>query len=288
MARKDPHDTRTRILDAAEHLSCENGPAHVSIEAVAARAGVSKGGFLYHFPTKQALLRALVSEHVEGLRRAMAARGGDTPLAQALAYLDVMRDKLTESGPRPGLFAAIAEDPEFIAPVRALRAEILDDVFRRCPDPKLATVVFLASEGLVFARLTDPLAHDGAELAGIFEMLGRLLDAPTPGPKAELRAGAGNPFRILTGARPWFTPCFTSLERDKATNSAPPSGFGVGSWPYAVARPGPQARGRRFGVDAAATRLWRRRAPWLRVARLRRRPPAAAPTTTVDRKTGGG
>ena len=180
MARKEPQDTRARILGAAEDLSCEVGPAHLSIEAVAARAGVSKGGLLYHFPTKQALLRALVSEHVDGLRRAMAARGccGELPLAQARAYLGVMRDKLDAAGARPGLFAAIAEDPEFIAPLRAFRQAMLEQVFRRCPNPDLATAAFLATEGLVFASLTDPLAHDHADRRRIFETLERLLDAP--------------------------------------------------------------------------------------------------------------
>ncbi len=180
MARRDSNETRTRILGAAEDLSCEIGPARVSIEAVAARAGVSKGGFLYHFPTKQALLRAMVAAHVDGLRHATAARAGAgaTPLAQAKAYLAVMRDKLSESGARPGLFAAIAEDPEFIAPVRAYRAAMLDEVFRRCPNPELATVAFLASEGMVFAKLTDPQAHAALDRDRTFETLERMLDAP--------------------------------------------------------------------------------------------------------------
>ncbi len=179
MARKETSETRARILVAAEDLSCEVGPAHMSIEAVATRAGVSKGGFLYHFPTKQALLRALVSEHVEGLREAVAARGGcgAAPLAQARAYLAVIREKFDGASAGPGLFAAIAEDPEFIAPMRAFRAAMLE-VFRRCPNPDLAAVVFLASEGMVFARLTDPLACGGVDCGRIFETLERLLDAP--------------------------------------------------------------------------------------------------------------
>lgn len=194
MARNDSRDTRARILVAAERLSRENGPAHVSIEAVAARAGVSKGGFLYHFPTKQALLRALVNEHVDGLRRAMAARGGDTPLAKARAYLAVMQGMLAEAGAQPGLFAAIADDPEFIAPVRAFRAAVLEEVFARCPNPDLAIVAFLASEGLVFARLTDPLAPVGPDLARTFETLGRMLDAPDlgEGRSREPTAGLGD------------------------------------------------------------------------------------------------
>jgi AcrR family transcriptional regulator len=179
LARRETSETRARILLAAEDLSCEIGPAHMSIEAVASRAGVSKGGLLYHFPTKHALLRALVTEHVEGLLRATAARGGDcaAPLAQARAYLSVMREKLAGGGARPGLFAAIAEDPEFIAPMRAFRAKMLA-IFRRCPNPDLATVVFLATEGMVFAKLTDPTAAEGSNAGETFATLERMLDTP--------------------------------------------------------------------------------------------------------------
>jgi AcrR family transcriptional regulator len=178
VSRKDPVDTRTRILAAAEGLSCEVGPARMSIEAVAARAGVSKGGLLYHFPTKHDLLRALVQEHVDGMRRAMAdgVCCGAAPLAQARAYLRVVREKLLESAAPPGLFAAIAEDPEFIAPIRAFRKAMLDEVFRRCPDPAAGTVVFLACEGMIFGKLTDPQACDRGELGRVLATLDRLLE----------------------------------------------------------------------------------------------------------------
>ncbi|GCB56911.1 hypothetical protein rerp_33190 [Rhodococcus erythropolis] len=49
-------DTRDRILDALEKLLLVSGVAQVTLEGVAAEAGVSKGGLLYHFPSKEALL----------------------------------------------------------------------------------------------------------------------------------------------------------------------------------------------------------------------------------------
>lgn len=47
---------RERILDAFESLVISDGMANVTLDAVAERAGVSKGGLLYHFPSKQALI----------------------------------------------------------------------------------------------------------------------------------------------------------------------------------------------------------------------------------------
>jgi len=50
-------DTRRIILDAAMKLVARGGSG-VSIAEIAETAGVSKGGLLYHFPTKDDLLRA--------------------------------------------------------------------------------------------------------------------------------------------------------------------------------------------------------------------------------------
>ncbi|MFM7414309.1 MAG: helix-turn-helix domain-containing protein, partial [Alphaproteobacteria bacterium] len=53
-------DAPTRILDAAENLIIARGVAAMTLEAVAREAGVSKGGLLYHFASKEALLEALL------------------------------------------------------------------------------------------------------------------------------------------------------------------------------------------------------------------------------------
>jgi len=60
-------DTRRIIVDAATTLVAQRGSA-VSIAEIAAAAGVSKGGLLYHFPTKEDLLRAGALELFESFR----------------------------------------------------------------------------------------------------------------------------------------------------------------------------------------------------------------------------
>jgi len=51
--------TRREVLDAAARALVAHGPS-VSLDAVAKEAGVSKGGLLHHFRTKQALLAGLI------------------------------------------------------------------------------------------------------------------------------------------------------------------------------------------------------------------------------------
>ena len=52
--------TRERILEAGYAVAGQSGVAAVTLDAVANRAGVSKGGLLYHFPSKEALVSGMV------------------------------------------------------------------------------------------------------------------------------------------------------------------------------------------------------------------------------------
>jgi AcrR family transcriptional regulator len=53
-------DTRERILFGAEEVVLRDGVAHLTLEAAANEAGISKGGILYHFGTRAALVAAMV------------------------------------------------------------------------------------------------------------------------------------------------------------------------------------------------------------------------------------
>jgi AcrR family transcriptional regulator len=50
---------RDRILDSFVGIVCDDGERVATLDAVAAKAGVSKGGLLYHFGSKAALVAGL-------------------------------------------------------------------------------------------------------------------------------------------------------------------------------------------------------------------------------------
>src|ERR1700688_4772194 len=69
--RRGRPSARDKILDAALELIGDIGVPAVTLEGVAARAGISKGGLLYHFRFKEQLLAA-ANEHL--VRRRVASR----------------------------------------------------------------------------------------------------------------------------------------------------------------------------------------------------------------------
>jgi len=60
--KKNPEEVRRRLITAAESLAVEKGVEAITMEAVAQRAEVSKGGLQHHFRSRQALLDALFTE----------------------------------------------------------------------------------------------------------------------------------------------------------------------------------------------------------------------------------
>ena len=59
--KKQPELVRQALIDEALRLATTMGPDAVTIQAVAAGAGVTKGGLFHHFPNKQALIEGMVA-----------------------------------------------------------------------------------------------------------------------------------------------------------------------------------------------------------------------------------
>src|SRR5215216_5613088 len=61
------------ILDAAAALIGEVGAEAVTVQALAARAGASKGSMYHFFPDRESVFLALAERHIDALRASLAA-----------------------------------------------------------------------------------------------------------------------------------------------------------------------------------------------------------------------
>ena len=184
--KRNPSATRQRLIEAAGELACTEGTAKLSLDAVAARAGVSKGGLLYHFPSKNDLLRGMVASHIDRLREKLeeAAPGALAGQGEALpaiaAYLRLLGKKMCRPDKAaPGLLGAIMEDPAFLEPLLRFRGEV-EALFRRHPDADRARLAFMACEGLAHIRLTDPMREMEADFVTVLGAVARLLGVEEP------------------------------------------------------------------------------------------------------------
>src|SRR5689334_15973711 len=126
--KRQPDLTQQRLLDVAGDLVVEAGVAALTLDAVAKRAGVSKGGLLHHFPSKNALLAAMVDGMVERFFDAVAEHAGHDPDPQgrsARAYVLTTANQTTADAQRwAALSAAFLSDPSLMADWRARLAEL--------------------------------------------------------------------------------------------------------------------------------------------------------------------
>jgi len=57
-------ETRKKIYTSAEQLFKKHGFENVSVDSIVEMANVSKGSFYVHFDSKNALIGALIADHV--------------------------------------------------------------------------------------------------------------------------------------------------------------------------------------------------------------------------------
>jgi AcrR family transcriptional regulator len=73
---KPPHETRTRILDAAEELFMQHGFEGTSMRHLTSRAGVNLAAVNYHFGSKDALIEAVFQRRLDPMNAARIAELG--------------------------------------------------------------------------------------------------------------------------------------------------------------------------------------------------------------------
>ena len=171
--------TALSILQAAAEVTRRAGSLNLTLEAVAKQAGVSKGGLLYHFPNKEALVASLIQHELDTGERVLddlqahdlAERGR---WARAYAGLTLGGDPTQDVS--AGLFAAVALNPELLEPVQARYRVWQTAAESDGLEPGLGSLLRLAMDGLWLSdllNLAPPQGEERAALAALIERLTR-------------------------------------------------------------------------------------------------------------------
>lgn len=160
---------RDKLLDLAEEIVRKDGASALTIGALAAAAGISKGGVQYSFSSKDELVRALVHRWNDAFEQAMGEqsigeRAEDDPLSFVRRYLRASRlsDSLIDAK-MAGLLMGYMRDPENLRATREWYRSIFQRLSGDSLQAQTARVAFLAVEGLFLMRLNDLGDGDGWE-----------------------------------------------------------------------------------------------------------------------------
>ncbi|MET0725026.1 MAG: TetR/AcrR family transcriptional regulator [Leifsonia sp.] len=167
--------TRDRILDAYQDLLIDGGERAATLDAVSASAGVSKGGLLYHFASKDALsaglldrLRDLAAEDARAIRSAESG---------AVDYF--IRNSVDTGSPLDRCMIAAyrlahsqhAAAKATIATVNAGWLEAIEDAVG---DAAVARLILLVSDGLYYNSALDGDEPAEADLDALLAVIRRL------------------------------------------------------------------------------------------------------------------
>lgn len=96
--RKAPEQVRAALLNEAAAIAIELGIAGLTLQAVARAAGVTKGGLLHHFPSKDALIDALIGATFAAYDAALIAMMAEDPVPRGRFTRAYIRACLPDTG----------------------------------------------------------------------------------------------------------------------------------------------------------------------------------------------
>lgn len=150
--RKSGDEIRAAIVNAATRIVMERGVARMTLADVATEAGISKGGLLHYFASKDALIRAMITAGLDSFEEKTMAMVEVDPSPGS--YL---RAYITTSFPAEGaddiaaaMIAGIATDRDLLADYAVENTKWSSRLKKDGLDYFYAEVIRLAVDGLYF------------------------------------------------------------------------------------------------------------------------------------------
>ena len=155
--KEEAMKTREAVLKAAARIIVRLGVGGFTIEAVAQEAGVTKGGVMHHFPSKESLIDGLIDQVTEmfnlRVQAELAAEPEGKPGRWLRAYIrTIFAVQYEDIDLIPALAAAVAAEHQTIDRIRSAMQASQMAAVEDGLDPTVASIIRLAVDGVVFTR----------------------------------------------------------------------------------------------------------------------------------------
>lgn len=161
---------KVMLVEAASKVILDKGVSHLTLDAVAHEAGVSKGGLLYHYATKDDLIKAM-NQHIIASYRALIEQH-TTPdntyhEAYLLATLDTLEENSILRNLTTSLIAAVSTNTEILSLWREEYKYINQKLTEENYKPEHTILVKSVCDGLWFSKLFtfEHISREDGELA---------------------------------------------------------------------------------------------------------------------------
>ncbi|MBE1236356.1 TetR family transcriptional regulator [Phaeovibrio sulfidiphilus] len=162
--------TRSRIIDAAIRIVRENAPTKLTLDEAARQAGLSKGGVLYHFASKDELIEAMIERLVRDQETRLLQlyeQEPQGPYRWLRAYVRYFFDP-GSPGSDPAssaCLAAMALNPAMLKPVNTMMKLSMKRIMSDAPDRDRAALISMGLDGLFLNQAMGFQLYDDETLA---------------------------------------------------------------------------------------------------------------------------
>lgn len=172
--KKQPEKVKAELLKAASELGVTKGLSSITVQAVADLAGVTKGGLLHHFHSKQDLVEGVFNhslDHLDAEIDRLIAADKETYGCFTRAYVNTtFIDSSDSKNPWPALAVSVVAEPKLrLLWYKWFKARLKKHI-KTDSDQKLE-IVRLAADGAWLNQIDGPEHAAGILNTGIKEKL---------------------------------------------------------------------------------------------------------------------
>lgn len=143
---------KEKLLESARRILKEEGYEKFTLDSLAKCAGVSKGGVLYHFPTKEILIQEIVKSLTEGFESRLNSLNNEgSSDSWILSYFEAALADLEGTDLQSsGIIAALASNPRLLSPLAEKYSEWKKKSRKAKMEQSLADLLRFAADGIWF------------------------------------------------------------------------------------------------------------------------------------------
>ncbi len=152
--------TRSLVIDAALAIIARDGPARLTLDAIAREAGISKGALTHQFNNKTAVIKALLENQVDYFHKFsqdyLAAHAGTSSEPNLAARIAVSREAIAQEKSAEvtcAILGVIGEAPELMSVFRDIDVKEREAIRAEATDPDMAMLRWFAAQGMHLSSL---------------------------------------------------------------------------------------------------------------------------------------
>jgi AcrR family transcriptional regulator len=167
--------SRDDILDAAKRVAGREGAANLTLDKVAKECGLSKGGLLYNFRSKDALLEGMLERLLEQNEAMMTSESSALAGEPNVTIRSLLRCIACHQTADPQVYlsiiAASVQNPALLEPLKAKLARYHEEILKESDDPTLTLLLLAAADGLLLNNVLGIAPYSNATRNELFQRL---------------------------------------------------------------------------------------------------------------------